>query len=138
MLNQKDKDRQFWVNSFANKVAQYHAGDLFDIQMKCLDIGKHARLITPSLVLNFGRPPAGAEMEMEVDDSVIMTREQIKLLFWLIGQQGSHADKEFWTHECHDMEKEILQRKAHQKTLATVSTQYISLTDFLLEQSLLL
>ena len=36
---------------------------------------------------------------------------------------GSSADKEFWTHERHDMEKEILWRKTHQKYLATVSNQ---------------
>ena len=85
-LYQREKDSQFRVNAFANKVAQYHAGDLFDIQMKCLDISEHARLIAPSLVLNFGMPPAGAEMEMEVDDSVIMTGEHLKPLFWLIGR----------------------------------------------------
>ena len=34
-LNQRDKDKQFRVNTFANKMAQYHAGDLFDLQMKC-------------------------------------------------------------------------------------------------------
>ena len=30
-LNQRDKDKQFQVNAFANKMAQYHVGDLFDI-----------------------------------------------------------------------------------------------------------
>ena len=66
-LNQRDKDKQFRVNAFANKMAQYHAGDLFDIQMKCQDIAEHTRLLVPSLALNFGVPPAGAEAEMEVD-----------------------------------------------------------------------
>ena len=66
-------------------MAQYHAGDLFDIQMKCQDIAEHARLLAPSLALNFGAPPAGAEAEMEVDDSVILTGEQLKPLFKFIG-----------------------------------------------------
>ena len=33
-LNQRDKDKQFCVNAFVNKAAQYHEGDLFDIQCK--------------------------------------------------------------------------------------------------------
>ena len=47
-LNQRDKDKQFWVNTFANKMVQYHIGDLFDVQMKCQDIAKHARVLTLS------------------------------------------------------------------------------------------
>ena len=46
-LNQRDKDRQFRVNTFANKVTQYHAGDLFDIDIK--DLAEHARHLIPNL-----------------------------------------------------------------------------------------
>ena len=85
-INQREKDMQFRVNAFAHKVAHYHAGDLFDIQMKCLDIAEYARFICLSLVLNFGAPSAGADIEIEVDDSVMLTGEQLRPLFKLIGR----------------------------------------------------
>ena len=66
-------------------MAQYQAGDFFDIQMKCRDIANHTRLLAPSFALNFGAPPAWAQTEVEVNDLVILTGEQLKPLFWLIG-----------------------------------------------------
>ena len=44
-LNQRENERKFRVASFTDKVAQYHAGDLFDIQSLCLDIAEHARVL---------------------------------------------------------------------------------------------
>ena len=44
-LNQRENERKFHVAAFTDKVAQYHAGDLFDIQSLCLDIAEHARVL---------------------------------------------------------------------------------------------
>ena len=49
--------------------------------MKCPDIAEHIRLIAPSLVLNFRAFPTGADIEIEVDDLVILTGEQLMPLF---------------------------------------------------------
>ena len=64
--------------------------------MKCLDIAEHARLIAPSLALNFGKPPARAEMEMEVDDSVIMTGEQLNSVERYAFKQHPNINVIFW------------------------------------------
>ena len=85
-VNQLEKDRQFPVAAFTNKVAQYHPGDLFDIQSVCLDIAKHARVLAPNLMLNFGQPlPGGGnDSGMELDSSVSYTEEELKPLFGLL------------------------------------------------------
>ena len=53
------------------------------MQMKCQNIAEHARLLAPSLALNFGMPPARADTEMDVNDSVILIGKQLKPLFKL-------------------------------------------------------
>ena len=49
-LGQWEKDRRFRVSLFSNKIAQYHAGDLFDIETYILDLAEHARHLIPNLV----------------------------------------------------------------------------------------
>ena len=85
-LNQWEKDRQFRVAAFTNKVTQYHAGDLFDIQSVCLDIAEHTRVLSPNLALNFGQPlPGGAaKTDMELDSLVSYREEELQPLFWLL------------------------------------------------------
>ena len=55
-LSQREKDRCFGVATFSNKAAQYHAGDLFDIETCIIDIAKHAKVLAPNLALNLSQP----------------------------------------------------------------------------------
>ena len=51
-LSQQEKDRRFCVTVFSNKIAQYHAGDLFDIKMCFMDLAEHAKVLVPNLALD--------------------------------------------------------------------------------------
>ena len=42
-IDQREKDRQVRLSKFKNKVYQYHAGDLFDIETHILDLAEHPR-----------------------------------------------------------------------------------------------
>ena len=48
-LDQWEKDRQNRVAKLSLKPAQYHAGDLFDIETLILDLAEHARHLIPNL-----------------------------------------------------------------------------------------
>ena len=55
-LEQREKNRQVRVRKFAQKPHQYHAGDLFDIEMLNLDLAEHARHLIPNLAPLVGQP----------------------------------------------------------------------------------
>ena len=54
-LSQQEKDRQFCVSAFSNKIAQYHAGDLFDIETCVMDLAEHAKNWIPNLAPLIGQ-----------------------------------------------------------------------------------
>ena len=69
-LAQREKDRRIRVNSFSNKIAQYHAVDLFDIETFILDLAEHARHLIPNLVPLVRQPISNlADFELQVDNS---------------------------------------------------------------------
>ena len=69
-LAQWEKDRRIRVNSFSNKIAQYHAGDLFDKETFILDRAEHARHLIPNLAPLVGQPLSNsANFESRVDNS---------------------------------------------------------------------
>ena len=58
-LNQREKDRRFRVAAFSNKAAQYHAGDLFNIESCAMEnywfiisLNHSKRLLSPATELN--------------------------------------------------------------------------------------
>ena len=55
VLSQRKNDRIFRVkvNMFTQPMAKFHAGDLFYIESKVMDLTKHDRLLCPSLTSHF-------------------------------------------------------------------------------------
>ena len=70
---------------FSLKLHQYHAGDLFDIEMLILDLAEHARHLIPNLapfvrqqILN------SADFELRVDNSKFYLEDQLVPLIGMI------------------------------------------------------
>ena len=58
---QQTKDRLFQVQSFSNKAAQFHAPDLFNVQLCMLDLAETAKGLASYLALNVcSTPPDNA------------------------------------------------------------------------------
>ena len=56
--SQRIKDRPFRVQAFSNKVAQYHAADLFDLESCTLDLAQCVNGLAPYLALQVGQTPS--------------------------------------------------------------------------------
>ena len=79
-LNQREKDRCFHVATFSNKAAQYHAGDLFDIEMCVMDLAEHAKVLAPNLAPILGQPVSNnAEVGEQMDCSKVTLRSSLHL-----------------------------------------------------------
>ena len=73
--------------AFSNKAAQYHAGDLFDIESVTLDITEHTNVLEPNLALNFSTPLSNVSGAGEhMDCSNVYTEEQLAPLFRMLGK----------------------------------------------------
>ena len=86
--SQRVKDRHFRVQSFANKAAQVHAADLFDIQMSTQDLAKIVEGVAPYLALNVCQtPPANSsEAATSVVTSPLSVGDIISPLLTKIGR----------------------------------------------------
>ena len=77
-LGQREKYRQFWVSAFFIKIAQYHTGDLFDIETYILDLTEHARHLIPNLAPLVGQPISNlSNFELWIDNSKFYSEEQL-------------------------------------------------------------
>ena len=73
------------MSSFSNKIAQYHAGDLFDIETYILDLAEHATHLIPNLGPLVGQPISNlADFELRVDNSKFYSEEQLAPLIGMI------------------------------------------------------
>ena len=73
------------MSSFSNKIAQYHAGDLFDIETYILDLAEHARHLIPNLAPLVRQPISNlADFELQVDNSKFYWEEQLAPLIGMI------------------------------------------------------
>ena len=73
------------MSTFSNKIAQYHAGDLFDIETYILDLTEHARHLIPNLAPLVGQPISNsANFELWVDNSKFYSEEQLAPLIGMI------------------------------------------------------
>ena len=86
--SQRVKDRHFRVQHFANKAAQVHAADLFDIQMSTQDLAKIVKGVAPYLALNVCQtPPANSsEAATSVVTSPLSVGDIISPLLTKIGR----------------------------------------------------
>ena len=84
-LSQQEKDRRFRVSVFLNKIAQYHTGDLFDIETCVMDLAEHAKHLIQNLAPLIGQPVSNlAELELRIDSSKVYTEEQLAPLIGMV------------------------------------------------------
>ena len=73
------------MSKFKAKSYQYHAGDLFDIEMLILDLAEHARHLIPNLAPLVGQPILNlANFELWVDNSKFYSEDQLAPLIGMI------------------------------------------------------
>ena len=73
------------MTKFSHKPAQYHAGDLFDIETLLLDLAEHARHLIPNLAPLVGQPLLNAtDFELRVDRSQFYSEDQLAPLIGMI------------------------------------------------------
>ena len=146
------------MSKFIQRPHQFHAGDLFNIEMFILDLAQHARHLIPNLAPLVGQPVLNAaDFELRVDHSKFYSEGQLAPLICMIWKivrfvddrihlqqaagstkvgynafyehelaqingahhfSGSKADREYWSQNTRDAEKDIIKIKSHEKLLA--------------------
>merc|ERR1712121_587338 len=129
-IEQRERDRVSRIAKFQQATTKFHCADLFDMKTQILDLADHVRHLVPMIGMIW-------KLARFIDDRIHMQEAAAACsvgytqychykntqIFGNERFSGSKADREFWTHDTFDTEKDILKMQAHHRLVANSGGQ---------------